>query len=194
MLAVIFSVFFVFVTVYPFDSNVIFLTFSKLPQILFNSKEAFASASGFNFWFLIFGQSVKVDIKIWRYLIFTLIHLYLLKFYNFKQQKQVFYALFIISSGGWFFLSNMYERYLYLGIVSGLVCTIYNKRLLPYWIFFSFIYLINLINSWIFPPQLIWLQDVLHSNDFLIAKILTLINIGLYLRMVNILHQEITNK
>lgn len=89
-------------------------------------------------------------------------------------------AVFISSFGGWLFLTNMYERYVFAGVVSLLFLSIYRKKFFKYFIILSLIYIFNMYNGWWFPEKIVWLRELFLWNDRLITRLLSAANVVIY--------------
>src|SRR3989338_8555425 len=123
------------------------LAFDRLIRMMFLTHGSGLSVSAFNFWFLLDGAKripdsltlLFIPANIWGILIFSLINFYAFKIIKNKDFKSLFCALFLVGTGGWLFLTNMFERYLFAGLISGFFICIYSKSLLKYWIPLSLI-------------------------------------------------------
>ena len=168
-----------------------FLTI-ELPHRLFEVKTPFTVVSSFNFWFIFHAKDLIsestpylfISAKNWGYLIFSVISL--LSFFVVKHKKTdtIFLAIFLSSFGGWLFLTNMHERYVFAGLVSLLFYSIYHPKYFKYFIILAMTVWCNLYYGWWQPVQLDVLKNIfLWSNNF-IPRILSLINVVLYFRII----------
>lgn len=170
------------------------LSFSllKLSKILFFTKDPAVSISAFNFWSMIYGLNRISDLapllfipaRIWGLIIFILLNLWAMKILKPINLKNTFIALFIVGFGGWLFLTDMYERYLFTGMLAGLLVCLYDPKLLRYWLILSVIFLLDLVHGWIYPEQLESFRLFLISGDGIFVRLLSLANlaiVGLFL-------------
>lgn len=165
-----------------------FIQGELIPRIFFKS-EFRVSTNAFNFWRIFIGNAALnqdtilflIPTKIWGYLIFLLLYIYSLKLLKIFSTENIFKALFLIGFGGWLFLTNMLDRYLFAGIVLLLIISIYQKKFLKYWIILSLIFWLNLYNQWWFPNNLDFLKEILIWQNYLISRILAVINVVLFL-------------
>ncbi|HOZ81224.1 MAG TPA: hypothetical protein PK370_03330 [Candidatus Woesebacteria bacterium] len=165
---------------------------SELPHRLFESKQPFTVVSSFNFWFIFHAKDLVSDqtpylfisAKYWGYLIFAIISL--ISFLVVRRQKldTIFLSIFISGFGGWLFLTNMYERYVFAGLISLLFYSIYHRQYFKYFIILSLIFWCNLYHGWWQPSQLEFLKNVFLWSNRLIPKILSFVNLVIYLKII----------
>jgi len=190
------AVVFVFFTIQPFIVNnpLLFIKEVLIPKILLKA-EFRVSTNAYNFWHIFtldkaLSHNTKflwLPAKVWGYLAFTIINIksfILLKKLNFKN---MFNALFIVSAGSWLFLTNMNERYFFLGVASGLFASLYKPKLFKYWIIMSLIYWLNLYRQWWFPEFLSPLKNALSAKGGFVGMVISAVNVYLYLKMTSII-------
>lgn len=169
-------------------------TFTKtylFPKVV-HRAEFRLSTNSFNFWHLLAGnQAFNQDYsflflpaKIWGYGIFALINLLAFKLLNKITLENVFKGMFLVSFGGWLFLTNMLERYEYAGVASLFFLTIYRPKLLKYFLVLSLIFWLNLYHGWWFPLWLEPLHQVLIWQNGAVTRLLSLINVVLLFQLL----------
>ncbi len=189
-------VLFYFFTTQAFTNQNIF-AFSKdvLYGRIFFKAAPRLSANAFNFWrIFIHTGSESTDFKLlfipayicsWgSYILFNVLAIRKIKKIN---VENVATAIFVVGSGSFLFMTGMLDRYFFAGIVSGLIAVMYNRKLFVYWLILSLIFAVNLYNQSWFPEFLNPLREFLLWQDFLVTKILSVINILIFLRMLVLL-------
>lgn len=159
---------------------------------LFSTKTPFTVVSSFNFWFIFHAKSLVSEMtpylfipaKIWGYIFFTIITFISFLIVKAKKIDTIFLSIFISSFGAWLFMTNMYERYVFAGLVSLLLFCIYHPKYFKYFLIFSFIFWINLYHGWWQPPQLDLLKDILLWNNRLFPRLLSIVNVFAYLKFL----------
>lgn len=177
-----------FVTLYIFTNNNLILYSQKLIQTLFFTKIPVLSASAFNLWFIVGGFSKTPDTitflflpaKLWGLLIAIALNLFAISLIRRKNIKAFLGALFIAGFGSWVFLTNMYERYLFNGILALFFLSIVDRKYLKYFFILSFISLLNMLQGPLAPYQVL---DFLRLDNMIFSKILAAINIVIFLKI-----------
>lgn len=168
-----------------------------IPKIFYKA-EFRLSTNSFNFWHIFIGNRaygqdysfIFIPARIWGYGIFLLINLLALKVLKKISLENIFVALFLISFGGWLFLTNMLERYAFAGIVTLLFVSIYKPFLLKYWIILSIIFWLNLYHGWWFPHWLEPLHQILIWQDGLITRLLSVINVIFFFQLIKVAEDQ----
>jgi len=166
----------------------------KLIQRILNRIDAL-TINSYNFWHIfVLDHPPKTSFftKTLSFIFYLLLNLQSFKILNKKLDlKSIFSALFIISFGSWLFLTNMLDRYAFIGIVSGLFLCFYYPKILKYWIPLSLIFWLNLFRSWWFPSFLWPLKDILTYRQAFAGLPLSLLNLFFFLKIVH--HISIKN-
>ena len=102
--------------------------------------------------------------------------------------------MFIAGFGSWLFLTGMHDRYSFLAITPLLLMTIYNNKYLKYFLIFAIIYTLNLFHAYWPWENLNWVKQIFEYNNFLIPKILSIINMVTYFYLSTLLIKNIPNK
>lgn len=173
-----------------------------LSQKIFNKSATRLSANSFNFWRIFQTNNIQtaettflfLPAYIWSYTAYAVLNLYAVKLLKKVNLKSTLTAVFIVSAGSFLFMTNMLDRYFFAGIVSGLIICIFNHRLLKYWLILSLIFWINLYNQWWFPEFLEPLYKTLTWQDGLITKLLSIINVIVFLQMLRIINADFSKK
>jgi Gpi18-like mannosyltransferase len=192
---VLILLFFVETTKVFTNDNLIYFTTHDLYEKIFLKSASRLSANAFNFWSLL--MTSKINTQDARFLFIpayiwsaaAYITLNLIAFTKTKKVtlENVIKGLFIIGTGSWLFMTNMLDRYLFAGLTSGLILSIYNRKLLKYWIPLSLIFCLNLYNQWWFPEILDPLKNAMLWQNNVLIKILSVVNIGLFIKMISLL-------
>lgn len=187
------SILLIFISAQVFTSNnaIFFIQNELIPKMFFKS-EFRVSTNAFNFWRILIGDQALnqntvflfLPAKIWGWGIFTLLNFYVFKISRKVNIETIFRALSIIGIGGWLFLTNMLDRYVFAGMVSLLIWSFFQTGLLRYWLVLSSIFWLNLFNHWWFPTNLIILRQILSWNEDLITRFLSLIFVLVYLKIL----------
>lgn len=174
------------------DINIIQFTKAYLFPKIVHRAEFRVTTNSFNFWHILVGNQalgqdwtfLLIPAKIWGYAIFAFLNILAFRILSKITYENIFKALFLVGAGGWLFLTNMLERYFFAGVVSGLFLAIYYPQILKYWLALSLIFFINLYHGWWYPEFLEPLRLVLIWQDGLITRVLSLINVLIFLRIV----------
>jgi Gpi18-like mannosyltransferase len=89
-------------------------------------------------------EIVLQRITILGYIIYFFVSIISFLIVKFKNKESILASLFISSFGGWLFLTNMHERYLFMGIMFLLFFSIYRPKYFRYFIALSTIYFISM--------------------------------------------------
>jgi Gpi18-like mannosyltransferase len=189
VLSIFTSLIIYFATLSLFTNNNLIFYSQKLAQILFFTKVPVLSASAYNLWFILGGFSkipdtvtyFLVSAKTWGLLITVVLNLVAFNLIRQKNIKAFLGALFIVSFGSWLFLTNMYERYLFNGILALLFLSIVEKKYLKYFLILSSISLLNMLQGPLAPPQIL---SFLNFDNMIFAKLLAAINIIIFLKIL----------
>jgi hypothetical protein len=177
------------------DQNLLYFSKTTLIKKIFFKTEPRLSVNAFNFWRLLQINGLEsyktlfifIPAYLWSMASFIYFNLVAIKFNKVITTRNMIVGLFIVSTGSWLFMTNMLDRYLFAGIVSGLIATIYNYKLFKYWLLLSLIYWLNLYNQWWFPDSFRILENILVWQNGLITKLLAILNIIVFLKMSHIL-------
>jgi len=182
IISVLFCLLITYLTIVPFN-----IPLDKLIPKILNRVDAL-TINSYNFWHIFVLDSppkTSLFTKILSFIFYFLLNLQSFRLLKTKiNLKSIFSALFIVSFGSWFFLTNMLDRYAFVGIVSGLFLCIYYPKILKYWLPLNLIFWLNLFRSWWFP-QFLWpLKDILTYQHALAGLPLSLLNLFLFVKIV----------
>jgi hypothetical protein len=155
---------------------------------LFLIKPPFTTVSAFNFWYIFHAKDLVpettkylfLSAKVWGGILFGIVSIIAFFQVKYRKLETFFMAMFTSAFGAWLFMTNMYERYLFTGLISLLFLSIYRKKLFKYFVILSVIYLFNMYNGWWFPDKFVFLKELFLWNDRLITRIFSVINIFIY--------------
>lgn len=185
---------FVFITVRPFTDDYIYhFIRHDLHRIIFYKSEFRVSTNSFNFWHILIGNNALGDstpflfisAKIWGIIAFILFNFFGFKALRRINIENIFIAVSIIGLGGWMFLTNMLERYIFAGIVSLLVVAFFRRKLIKYWIILSTIFWLNLYHGWWFPENFDLLHKILTWQGGFLTRVLSLINLIVFVKILS---------
>lgn len=155
---------------------------------LFLVKSPFTTVSAFNFWYIFHAKDLVPEMtkylflsaKVWGEIAFVIVSIIAFFQVKYKKLETVFMAMFTSGFGAWLFMTNMYERYLFTGLVSLLFLSIYRKKLFKYFVILSVIYLFNMYNGWWFPYKFVLGKELFLWDSRLITRIFSAINVFIY--------------
>ena len=189
---IVIAVIVVLLTIIPFTAqNPFIFPIYRLPRILF-SKDTLVGVSAFNFWYIFSTPPSFSDktvllflpYQVWGYVLYFCCFLSAIRFFGGTSLKNIFTSLFVTGLGAWMFLTNMYERYLFVGIAAGLIVSLSYPKLLKYWLLFNIFYWINLFNGFWFPEQFTFLKHTLEWNNGLLQRVFAAADTVLFILMV----------
>lgn len=182
----------------PFtDTNLISFTFNSLLPRIFDRPPRLTT-NAYNFWH-IFSLNrdwsdqthfLFIPANVWSGLLYIAINYIAFKIVQVKNKGSIVAAIFIVSFGSWLFMTNMLDRYSFVGIVAGLILSIYNYKIFKYWLLLSFIYWLNLFRGWWFPEFLWPLKYLLTTNNYLAGLFLSIGNVAAYIRIIQLLFEN----
>jgi len=176
-----------------------FLIFnSNLSKQMFAKNDWATWRNVYNFWRLFTGPQTDsrilflgISYQIWGYILFGLINLYAYLTNRKLEFWSILKALFIISFGGWLFMTTMHERYLFTAVVTGLLLTVKYPKLFVWWLILSIVFWLNLYNDWFEPGSWVLVKNLLTwPNELLVAKLLSVIMITLFFIMTWIIKER----
>jgi Gpi18-like mannosyltransferase len=170
-----------------------FIVNTLLPRLF--DRPPRLTTNAYNFWHIFaldkgLSDQTKflfVPASIWSWLFFIIINFLSFKIIKIKKIKSVIAAIFTVSFGSWLFLTNMLDRYSFLGILSALILSIYYPKIFKYWFFLSVIYWLNLFRSWWFPEFLSPLRNLLTAHNYIAGLFLSIGNTLIYFKIIQIL-------
>lgn len=159
----------------------------RLMSAVIYKSEPRVTVNSYNLWHLFLGDkatNVKelflgIQYQIWGIMGIIATNIYGIWIY-FKSKNRIWLSLSIIGIGSWMVGMNMLERYLFAGIVFGLIATIREKWLLKPWILLSLIFWINLYKNWWQPPILDFLRTMQEKTPVIPQVIFPTINLLLF--------------
>ncbi len=191
--SLIISLFVVLASILPFvNKNIFVFIWNDVLAKTFFKSEFRLSTNAFNFWRIFIGNNnVSQDamitffpVKIFGFAVFILINFLAVLSLRKTTIQSVMVAMFLVGAGSWLFLTNMLDRYFFAGIVSGLIVSIYQIKVLKYWLVLSLIYWLNLFHGWWFPPVLDGIKEVLIWQNGFVTRILSAVSVVVFFRMV----------
>lgn len=195
----ILSLLILYLSIHVFTSkNVIYYLHETLIPKVFFKSELRVSTNSYNFWHIFtldkaLNHSKRflfIPANIWGILLFSTVNiLAFMKIKKFSYQN-LFKAMYIVGAGGWFFLTNMLERYFFAGVVSGLFVSISNPKLLKYWIVTSLVFWLNLYRGWWFPPWMEGLKYLLTSWNGIAGLVISSINLLVFVKMTQVIMKK----
>jgi hypothetical protein len=155
-----------------------------LKRIIFEKAEPRVSTNAFNFWRIIIGDKavnqwqsyLGLPAVIWGILAVAVINFLAMRKMNYWE------GFFTVGAGSYLLMTGMVDRYLYAGIVLGLILVKDKAKWLKAWLIWSFIFWLNLYNQWWVPGWLEPLKSVLIWRNVLITRILSLISVVIFAR------------
>lgn len=186
------------------NDNVLIYTFTILPKKL-NTADGFINYNAFNFWYIFFpyipGNNaldsnifLMLSAKTWGWILTVVTTVLSLKVIKKNKPETLFAAMFIAGFGSWLFMTGMHERYSFLAITPLLFMAIYNQKYFKYFILFAIIYTLNLFHAYWPWENLSWVKQTFEYDNFLIPKILSVINVIFYFILTFSLVSNISNK
>jgi Gpi18-like mannosyltransferase len=178
------------------DQNVITYTVTVLAKRL-STGEGLINFNAFNFWYIFYPFSrprvldtsmyLFLSAKNWGWVMVLITTVLSLKVIRNKKLENIFAAMFIAGFGSWLFMTGMHERYSFLAIVPLLLISIYQKKYLKYFLILSTIFTLNLIIAYSPNEMCLEIKKIMELNNFLIARILSVINVIVYSRITFLL-------
>ena len=170
-----------------------------IPKI--NTSGGLINFNAFNFWYIFYPYAQKINYydsqqflfisaKIWGLIATTIFAIFGLMVIKKNKIQSFFAAMFITVFGSWLFLTGMHERYAFLGILPLLLYSIFNKKYLKYFLLLSTIFTLNIFLAYWPWDNIGWVSDSLKSNSYLIPRLLSLINIIIYVRLTTSLIKD----
>ncbi len=167
-----------FLKIFDYGNNLIDFIFNKLWKIIVNKTEFRVTTNSLNFWYIFYGDKpvnhdslfLLAPHKYWGMLAIIITNLTAIKIFKIDKNK-LFLSLFVVGMGSWLFGTNMLERYLYAGIVFGLIATIYQKWMCKFWPILSLLFLINLYKRW-WQPEWMGIVRNVFENYWWFGRIL----------------------
>lgn len=174
------------------NQNPLYFSTHDLWKRLFLTKTPFTTISAFNFWYIFHAKDLVsettkylfLSAKNWGYFLFFVVSTISFIQIKYRKMETFFAAMFISSFGAWLFTTNMYERYLFPGLLSLFFLSIYRKKLFKYFVILSIIYLFNMYNGWWFPQNWIWLKELFLWKGRLLTRIFSITNVLIYVYIV----------
>jgi len=176
------------------DTNLYNFTFNILLPRLFDRPPRLTT-NAYNFWHIFaldkgLSDQTKflfIPANIWSGIFYMIINILAFRIVKVKNNKSIMAAIFIVGFGSWLFLTNMLDRYSFIGIISGLILSIYHPKIIRYWLILSIIYWLNLFRGWWFPEFLSPLKYLLTTNNYIAGLFLSIGNTLCYLKIIQIL-------
>lgn len=178
-------------------NNFIVFNLNLIKQMF--AKGDFATwVNTFNFWRLVTPELTNsrnlflgISLTMWSYVMFGIINIY--AFWQCRKRDfwSVIAALYVVSFGGWLFLSTMHERYLFTAVGTGLLLGAKYPGVIKWWIVMSLIFWINMYYQWWMPANWEWIRNIVAGeNEWLVPKLLSAVMLGLYVLFIKKLKVE----
>ncbi len=200
-MGVLVTIIFCYLIFNSFTSEGVFkFTFERLLPRLFD-KPLRLTTNAFNFWHIfVLHNNISSDINIlflsgknWGLLILAFINLFTFRVLYKVDLKSIIFSLFVVSFGSWLFATEMLDRYVFAGVVSGLLLSVYYPKIFKHWLILCFIFSLNLFRGWWYPNQLFLLKNLLEWNNYSIGLFFSLANTILYFKIILIIVNEKNN-
>lgn len=186
------------------NDNVLIYTFTFLPKKL-NTGDGFINYNAFNFWYIFFPYIPNnnaldhniyfmLNAKTWGWILTVVTTVLSLKVIKKNRPETLFAAMFIAGFGSWLFMTGMHERYSFLAVMPLLFMAIYSKKYLKFFFLFAIIYSLNLFHAFLPWENLGFVGQISKFGNFLIPKILSMINIVSYFYLTAILLKDSSQK
>lgn len=180
--------------------TVSWFTDGKISDLLFllakrlQTSEGLITLNSFNLWYVFYPFPSKIGFetfkflflsaKTWGWIFLGIITLFSFKLVKYKKIETIFLSIFTIGFGGWLFMTGMHERYAFFGMVALLFYSIYKKRYWKYFVVLSLIYFLSMFYVFSVPQQLDGIKIVFGWANQLIPRLLSLINIVIYMKVI----------
>ncbi len=152
------------------------------PKIFLKSEPRLTTNS-LNFWHIFVGDKalnqatpiLGIPAYFIGFLIYLVLFIYLIRITPGQySHHQVFLGLTLLGIGGWLFMTNMLERYIFTGLVTLLFLSIKKPKLIYFYLILSTVFFFNLFKFWWFPSSLTFLKDLFSYTIF--SRSLSLLN------------------
>src|SRR6185436_294335 len=152
-----------------------------------------ASISAFNFWTIFmkidrnfdFERFLLIPANIWGVVFYGLVNLFAFKYVRREKNKLLgaIVGIFVIGMGSFLFLTNILERYFFAAFAPLIILVFAKPKLSFYLILMNIILFLNLI--WAFYRRTSdEIDHVFTDNNFLVIRILSILNIFSFLKVV----------
>lgn len=186
------------------NDNVLIYTLTVLPKKV-NTADGFINYNAFNFWYIFFPYIPNnnaldnniffmLSAKTWGWILTVVTTVLSLKVIKNNKPETLFAAMFIAGFGSWLFMTGIHERYSFLAIMPLLLMAIYNKKYLKFFLFFAIIYTLNLFHAFWPWASHDFVGQISKFGNFLIPKILSMINVIFYFYFTAILIKDGSQK
>ena len=182
------------------DSNPFLYFLTTLLKRMATTSERLTTSSAFNFWYLIhpfpsvvvFSSDVFMGLpyKVWGWIIFAIVMVMAVKLIKNNKLYSLLAGMFVVSFGGYLFLTEMHERYAFSGIALLLFLAVIKKKYFKYFLALSTIYFINLVWVFSFPQSLDRIKVLFMLEYQIIPRILSFLNVAIFLKIYKLLLNE----
>jgi len=163
---------------------------------IFMTIKPLLHTNSFNFWYLVDNnRGILAETKYlflsatsWGYLFYFFVSLVSFSVVRYKKLESILASVFVSGFGGWLFMANMHERYVYAGLVSLLFLSIYKSKYYKYFVFLSTIFFVNIF--WAFPVK----TSPFIENAIGFYRLLSLGNIVIYIILVRMILKDFRQK
>ena len=166
-----------------------------LKRIVFEKAEPRVTTNAFNLWRIVTGNKptnhwnkfLGIPAVVWGLLAYGAIHVLAIWRIetNRKDRWRMWEGLFVISAGSFMFMTGMLDRYLYAGMLFGLILVATQFRLLKWWLVWSVIFWLNLYNQWWIPASFEPLKQFMLVYDSIVTRILSGFSVIILVKLLN---------
>lgn len=186
------------------NDNVLIYTLTVLPKKI-ATGDGFINYNAFNFWYIFFpyipnnnaldnNVFLMLSAKTWGWILTVITTILSLKVIKNKKPETLFAAMFIAGFGSWLFMTGIHERYSFLAVMPLLLMSIYNKKYFKYFLLYGIIYTLNMFHAYWPWESLNWVTQTFEYDNFLIPKILSIVNVVMYFYLTILLIKNSSKK
>ncbi len=166
-----------------------------LTRIVFEKAEPRVNVNSFNFWRIFIGDkpvnsTSKIVFVSWQtigILLVAIINAVAIWYCRKEKESErsMWMGVFVVTAGAWMFMTGMMDRYLFMGITSGLIAASFYPHLWKYWIGMSVVFWTNLFYHWWVPESFGFLKGLLLWNESFVSRVLSLIMVAVFLKSIS---------
>ncbi|MFA5532031.1 MAG: hypothetical protein WDA13_00330 [Candidatus Shapirobacteria bacterium] len=181
------------------DQNVFIYAFTILVKRM-STSDGLINYNAFNFWYIFFPYQKPyvldtnfywiLSAKYWGWFMILVTSILSLKVIKKDRLETIFAAMFIAGLGSYMFMTGMHDRYAFLAIIPLFLVSIYKRKYFKYFLIMSTIYTLNLFIAYS-PWQIVLeIKKIVEFDNFLTARILSFVNVILYIRVTYLMLKE----
>jgi Gpi18-like mannosyltransferase len=194
------AVIFTFWTISWFtDQNVFNYAFTVVAKRM-STSDGLINYDAFNFWYIFYPYHKPfvldtnfywiMTAKYWGWFMILVTSILSLKVIKKDRLETIFAAMFIAGLGIYMFMTGMHDRYAFLAIVPLFLFSIYKRKYFKYFLIMSTIYTLNLFLAYSPWEIVLEIKKILELNNFLVARILSFVNLIFYIRVTYLILKE----